>query len=82
MPAHERLKAFLHWRGWNQEACAAALHTYQANVSRLLRDERRPGLALALVIERVTSEPKDDGTTWAAGPLRAEEWVTSETEAA
>lgn len=70
------------WRGWKQPQMAEAVGVHQATISKLThgRGERAPGtpgVAIAIAIERVTSEPGPDGTTWPDGPIRAEDWVSA-----
>jgi len=73
----ERLRQWMKWRGWSQaefaEACGGATH--QATISKLETGARRPGLELAVAIERVTSEPRDDGKRFPAGPILATSWL-------
>lgn len=82
MTVGERLEEFLDWRAWTQAELARRTGVAQATISKLVRSVRGPSLSLALAIERLTAEPKDDGETWANGPIRADEWVTSHDGAA
>lgn len=80
----ERLKRWLKWSGWTQERLAAECGggTHQATISKVVHG-REPSVAIAVTIERVTSEPRDDGATWDEPPILAREWVApSSTEAA
>jgi len=66
------------WRGWSQAEFAAACGegTHQATISKIEKGTRRPGLALAHAIERVTSEPRDDGKRFPTGPILTRDWLT------
>lgn len=73
--ASQRLAAFLAWSGLTQLALAARIHVHQTFVGRLIAGSRAPGLDVAVAIERVSSEPRDDGEVWPEGPIRATEWA-------
>lgn len=73
--ASHRLAEFMSWAGLTQGQLAAKIHVHQTFVGRLLSGKRTPGLDAAIAIERVTSQPREDGELWALGPIRAAEWV-------
>lgn len=64
----ERLGDFLAFAGWSRNKLAEKTGTDPAFLYRILRGDRRPGLAFAVAIERITAD-------WPDGPIRASEWV-------
>lgn len=64
----ERLGDFLVWKAWSRNKLAESTHTDPAFLYRILKGERRPGLAFAVAIERITAD-------WPDGPIMASEWV-------
>lgn len=81
MTARERLNEFLVWRGWSKAALAAAIDVDPSTITKVALGQRGAGLDLAVGLERVTAEPREDGETWPAGPIRAAEWVRDEEHA-
>lgn len=71
--ARARLVRFITERGLSQAGVGEVLGCSQALISKIVRGERTPGLALAFKIERETEG-------WAEGPIRARDW-TEEDEA-
>lgn len=51
------LRRYLEEHGLTQAALAKRLHCHHAHLSRIVSGQRRPGLALALRIVRVTGIP-------------------------
>ncbi len=78
MTARERLSAFLAWRGWSKSALAAAIDVDPSTVTKVALGQRGCGLELAVGIERVTGEPREDGERWPDGPIRVAEWVAAD----
>jgi transcriptional regulator with XRE-family HTH domain len=76
--ASQRLAAFMAWSGLTQSDLAARIGVHQTFVGRLLAGSRAPGLDVAVAIERVTAEPREDGERWPEGPIAVEEWVASD----
>lgn len=74
----DRLRAFLEWRGWSQLRLAEAVDHHQTYVGRVLHGERGVGLRFALAVERLTTEPREDGEVFPGGPIRATEWQAAE----
>ena len=77
--ARERLADFMSWRGWSQTEMAEALGVHQTTLSKILLRQRGTGLEVAAAIERVTSQPRQDGEVWSEGPIRATEWAHAST---
>lgn len=67
--ARERLAEFLSAMKWSQAQAASRFGCSQGLVSKILRGERAPGLALAFSI-------KGASLGWDKGPIRPCEWVT------
>ncbi len=63
-----RLRRFLKSRGWSGAQLARELGFERSFVWRIVEGKRRPGLALAVAIERLTA-------TWSDGPIRSDEWL-------
>jgi hypothetical protein len=68
----DRLGEFLQWTGWSRNKLAEKTETDPAYLYRILKGERRPNLAFAVAVERVTAG-------WPGGPIKAEEWVPRNT---
>jgi hypothetical protein len=81
MNPRARLIEFLAWRGWSKAALAAAIDVDPSTVTKVALGQRGAGLELAVGIERVTAEPRDDGETWPDGPIRVAEWVRDDEHA-
>ena len=81
MSARERLNEFLAWRRWSKSGLAAAIDVDPSTVTKVALGQRGAGLELAVGIERVTGEPRDDGETWPGGPIRVAEWVRDDEHA-
>lgn len=60
---------------WSQETLAKRCHCSQAMISQIVLGSKRPGLASAHAIERVTVEKNAAGRRWPKGPIRTEEWL-------
>ena len=65
------------WSGWTQERLAAECGdgTHQTTVSKVVHGKLRPPLALVVVVERLSAEPREDGERWDEAPIRADEWL-------
>lgn len=70
-PPRERLIRFITDRGLSQAEAGELLGCSQGLVSKILRGDRKPGLALAFKIERATEG-------WSEGPIRAQDWTREE----
>lgn len=82
MSVRERLRDFLSWRGWSQETLAERLGVAQGTVSKLITGKQlEPAIVVALGIERLSGEPREDGERWPPGPLRVAEWAHAEVAA-
>lgn len=76
MRAHERVAAFVAWKGWTQAETAKQFGCHQTMISKVLRGKRKPGRVLAQSIENVTKGyPK-------GGAIRVAEWDAQAAEAA
>lgn len=69
MSARERLKAWREAQGLSQGGLADRLACAQSLVSAIERGEKRPGLKIAIAIQRVTSEDP------AEAPILATDWM-------
>jgi transcriptional regulator with XRE-family HTH domain len=65
--AQRRFRAWFEWLGVTQEELAKRLSCDQSHVSKLLSEERRPGLAIAAAIET-------ESAGWPKGPIKVTEW--------
>lgn len=65
----------MQWRDWTQVQLGTALGCHQTFAGRLLSGERHVGLRHAFALERLTSEPREDGATFPGGPIRAADWT-------
>lgn len=77
MGPHERFLRWVSWLGVSEAEVARRLDCDASYPRRIRLGERRPGLDVALAIERVTSQPREDGEVWSEGPIRATEWAHS-----
>lgn len=83
MTAREKFDAWILWTGLPDAEVARRLGCDASLPGKLRRDpDRRPGLEVAHAIERKTAEPRDDGRRWRHGPIRTEEWLVEQTDAA
>lgn len=67
-PARYRLALWLVTTGLTQEEAGERFGCHQATVSKIVLGHRRPGLRIALAIERVTSK-------WVEGAIAMKEWL-------
>lgn len=66
-----RLDRLLRAQGVSSKAAAQILGCTPAFVAMMRRGEKRPGLAMAVRIERLTAQ-------WSEGPIRPSEWCAVE----
>lgn len=59
-PAHEAFKDWILRRGWNQRIAAKQLGIHYTYVNKMVLGHFRPGLQVALRIERLTGIPARD----------------------
>jgi len=68
MDAFDRFQRWLADEKLSGAEAARRLGVHFTMVTHLKRRRRRPGLALAVAIERLTA-------TWSDGPIRSDEWL-------
>jgi hypothetical protein len=62
-----RFAEWIAWTSWRPAEAAYRLGCDASYLGRLRKGTRRPGLRLALAIERLSA-------TWPEGPIRVQEW--------
>lgn len=72
-PVRTRLAAWMTWAGYSNATLAKKLGC-DASYPRKIQHGRRPGLVLALAIERESGSARDDGEVWPDGPISVSEW--------
>ena len=80
MTVQERFRDWVAWTGLSEAEIARRLKCDASYPRKIRLGERRvDGVDLALAIEEQSALPRGDGSKWAEGPIRVEEWRTPPT---
>jgi hypothetical protein len=75
MDPRDRFLRWVAWLGASEAEVARRIGCDASYPRRIRLGERRPGLDVAIAIERESALPRHDGEVWPEGPIRTTEWA-------